>query len=313
MNATPSSPLRVAIIGAGQVADKVHAAYYRTRDDLQMVAVCDSSEAQAQQFAERYGIPLACTDVQAMLATARPDVVSVCSPNRFHYEHVMQALAAGCHVMCEKPPAMTVEEADTMRRAARHAGRVLAYDFHHRFALDARLLREQVQAGVLGEVYVTTARALRRCGVPGWGVFTSKTLSGGGPLIDIGIHMLDAAMYVLGFPAVRRVSAHSFQRIGNCKSSGQFGVWDPTTYSVEDAVFATIEFRNGGILRLDTSFALNIPQQSIMNVEFCGERAGATLFPAHVYQDEDGKLVTLCAREAADDNRHLRSMEHTST
>ena len=309
MNATPSSPLRVAIIGAGQVADKVHAAYYRTRDDLQMVAVCDSSEAQAQQFAGRYGIPLACTDVQAMLATARPDVVSVCSPNRFHYEHVMQALAAGCHVMCEKPPAMTVEEADTMRRAARHAGRVLAYDFHHRFALDARLLREQVQAGVLGEVYVTTARALRRCGVPGWGVFTSKTLSGGGPLIDIGIHMLDAAMYVLGFPAVRRVSAHSFQRIGNRKSSGQFGVWDPTTYSVEDAVFATIEFRNGGILRLDTSFALNIPQQSIMNVEFCGERAGATLFPAHVYQDEDGKLVTLCAREAADDNRHLRSME----
>jgi len=309
MNATPSSPLRVAIIGAGQVADKVHAAYYRTRDDLQMVAVCDSSEAQAQQFAGRYGIPLACTDVQAMLATARPDVVSVCSPNRFHYEHVMQALAAGCHVMCEKPPAMTVEEADTMRRAARHAGRVLAYDFHHRFALDARLLREQVQAGVLGEVYVTTARALRRCGVPGWGVFTSKTLSGGGPLIDIGIHMLDAAMYVLGFPAVRRVSAHSFLRIGNRKSSGQFGVWDPTTYSVEDAVFATIEFRNGGILRLDTSFALNIPQQSIMNVEFCGERAGATLFPAHVYQDEDGKLVTLCAREAADDNRHLRSME----
>ncbi|UYU30328.1 Gfo/Idh/MocA family oxidoreductase [Siccibacter colletis] len=313
MNATPSSPLRVAIIGAGQVADKVHAAYYRTRDDLQMVAVCDSSEAQAQQFAGRYGIPLACTDVQAMLATARPDVVSVCSPNRFHYEHVMQALAAGCHVMCEKPPAMTVEEADTMRRAARHAGRVLAYDFHHRFALDALLLREQVQAGVLGEVYVTIARALRRCGVPGWGVFTSKTLSGGGPLIDIGIHMLDAAMYVLGFPAVRRVSAHSFQRIGNRKSSGQFGVWDPTTFSVEDAVFATIEFRNGGILRLDTSFALNIPQQSIMNVEFCGERAGATLFPAHVYQDEDGKLVTLCAREAADDNRHLRSMEHTST
>lgn len=309
MNATPSSPLRVAIIGAGQVADKVHAAYYRTRDDLQMVAVCDSSEAQAQQFAGRYGIPLVCTDVQAMLATARPDVVSVCSPNRFHYEHVMQALAAGCHVMCEKPPAMTVEEADTMRRAARHAGCVLAYDFHHRFALDARLLREQVQAGVLGEVYVTTARALRRCGVPGWGVFTSKTLSGGGPLIDIGIHMLDAAMYVLGFPAVRRVSAHSFQRIGNRKSSGQFGVWDPTTFSVEDAVFATIEFRNGGILRLDTSFALNIPQQSIMNVEFCGERAGATLFPAHVYQDEDGKLVTLCAREAADDNRHLRSME----
>ncbi|PSN08325.1 Gfo/Idh/MocA family protein [Siccibacter turicensis] len=309
MNATSSSPLRVAIIGAGQVAEKVHAAYYRTRDDLRMVAVCDSSEAQARDFAGRYGIPLACTDVQTLLNEARPDIVSVCSPNRFHYEHVMQALAAGCHVMCEKPPAMTLDEADAMRRAARQAGRVLAYDFHHRFALDARMLREQVQAGVLGEVYVTTAKALRRCGVPGWGVFTNKALSGGGPLIDIGIHMLDAAMYVLGFPAVRRVSAHSFQRIGTHKHSGQFGEWDPAAYSVEDAVFATIEFHHGGILRLDTSFALNIPQQSIMNVEFCGERAGATLFPAQVYQDRDGKLITLCERQSADDNRHMRSMK----
>ena len=77
-----------------------------------------------------------------MLEAVKPDVVSVCSPNRFHFEHVMAALEAGCHVMCEKPPAMTPQEADEMRIAARKAGKVLAYDFHHRFALDTQLLRE---------------------------------------------------------------------------------------------------------------------------------------------------------------------------
>lgn len=309
MSALTPSPLRVAIIGAGQVADKVHASYYSTRSDVQMVAVMDSHPEQAQAFAERHAIPSAWQDVNEMLQAVKPDVVSVCSPNRFHFEHAMAALEAGCHVMCEKPPAMTPHEADRMRVAARTAGKVLAYDFHHRFARDTQLLREAVMNGTLGEIYFTTAQALRRCGVPGWGVFTNKALQGGGPLIDIGIHMLDAAMYVLGFPAVKRVTADSFQKLGNRKNSGQFGEWDPAQFTVEDALFGTIEFCNGGILRLDTSFALNIREQSIMNVAFCGEKAGATLFPAHIYTDEGGVLQTLTLREEADDQRHLRSMD----
>lgn len=308
-SAMTSSPLRVAIIGAGQVADKVHASYYCTRNDLELVAVCDSRLSQAQALADKYGNASVWDDPQAMLLAVKPDVVSVCSPNRFHYEHTLMALEAGCHVMCEKPPAMTPEQAREMCDTARKLGKVLAYDFHHRFALDTQQLREQVTNGVLGEIYVTTARALRRCGVPGWGVFTNKELQGGGPLIDIGIHMLDAAMYVLGFPAVKSVNAHSFQKIGTQKSCGQFGEWDPATYSVEDSLFGTIEFHNGGILWLETSFALNIREQSIMNVSFCGDKAGATLFPAHIYTDNNGELMTLMQRELADDNRHLRSME----
>lgn len=308
-SATAVAPLRVAIIGAGQVAEKVHASYYATRSDLRMVAVCDSRLEQAQAFAVKNDISGSYDDLRLMLQETQPDIVSVCSPNRFHFEHVMAALEAGCHVMCEKPPAMTPHQADEMRQMARKQGKVLAYDFHHRFSLDAQLLRENVQAGALGDIYLTTATALRRSGVPGWGVFTNKAMQGGGPLIDIGIHMLDAAMYVLGFPAVRRVMAHSFQKLGTVKHSGQFGEWDPTQYTVEDALFGLIEFQNGGLLRLDTSFVLNIADQSQMNVSFCGENAGATLFPAHIYHDVDGELHTLVQREQADDNRHFRSME----
>lgn len=299
--------LRVAIIGAGNIAERVHASFYHNCVDTELVGVCDNRPEQAQTFANKYGCA-AFDDVDTLLSTLRPDVVSVCSPNRFHHQHVLAALAAGCHVMCEKPPAMTPQEADEMRLAARKANKLLAYDFHHRFALDVQLLREQVASGTLGEVYVTTARALRRCGIPGWGVFTNKSLQGGGPLIDIGIHMLDAAMFVLGFPSVKSVSAHSFQKLGTTKNSGQFGSWDPENYTVEDALFATIEFHNGGILRLETSFALNIPEQSIMNVQFCGDKAGATLFPAHIYHDEAGELITLLKRDEADDLRHFRSM-----
>jgi Predicted dehydrogenases and related proteins len=308
-SATAVAPLRVAIIGAGQVADKVHASYYATRGDLQMVAVCDSRLSQAQAFAQKNDIESSYDDLRLMLDQQKPDVVSVCSPNRFHFEHVMAALQAGCHVMCEKPPAMTPQQAGQMRDLARQQGKVLAYDFHHRFSLDAQLLREQMQAEVLGEVYLTTATALRRSGVPGWGVFTNKEMQGGGPLIDIGIHMLDAAMYVLGFPAVRRVMAHSFQKLGTVKNCGQFGEWDPAQYTVEDALFGTIEFENGGLLRLETSFVLNVEETSRMNVTFCGDKAGATLFPAHVYNDVSGELNTLIQREKADDNRHFRSME----
>lgn len=308
-SAMTSSPLRVAIIGVGQVADKVHASYYCTRDDLELVAVCDSRLSQAQALADKYGSGSVWDDPEKMLHDVQPDIVSICSPNRFHYEHTMMALKAGCHVMCEKPPAMTPEEALEMCNTARRVQKVLAYDFHHRFALDTQLLREQVMSGTLGEIYVTNVRALRRCGVPGWGVFTNKALQGGGPLIDIGIHMLDAAMYVLGFPAVKRVCAHSYQKIGTRKHCGQFGEWDPATYTVEDSLFGTIEFHNGGILRLETAFALNIPEQSVMNVNFCGDIAGATLFPAQIYNDLNGELNVLFRRDTADDNRHLRSME----
>ncbi len=104
MSAHQASPLKVAIIGAGQVADKVHASFYRTREEVQLVAVCDSRPEQAQAFAERHAIRHVFADVATLLSEVRPDIVSVCSPNRFHHEHVMQALAAGCHVMCEKPP-----------------------------------------------------------------------------------------------------------------------------------------------------------------------------------------------------------------
>jgi predicted dehydrogenase len=220
----------------------------------------------------------------------------------------MQALEAGCDVMCEKPPAISADEAKKMQEAAEKNDCLLAYDFHHRFADDVRILRENVDEGVLGEIYVVKVKALRRCGIPGWGSFTNKEIQGGGPLIDLGVHMLDAALYVLGFPKIKKVTAKMYQKIGTKKSRGTLGEWDPTKFEVEDSLFGFVELEGGRLLQLETSFALNIKETSIMNVEFCGDQAGATLFPAQIYTDESGELVYLLNREIADLNRHEKSM-----
>jgi predicted dehydrogenase len=300
---------KVAIIGGGNIAETVHVPYYQGRHELEVVAIVGRNPGRVQAFSERLGIPRFYTDADEMYATEKPDIVSVCTPNSLHFPDVMKALGNGCHVLCEKPPAISSKDALEMHQAAKERGLVLAYNFHHRFAEDAKIIREKAAAGMLGDIYVTKVQALRRSGVPGWGYFTNKELQGGGPLIDIGVHMLDAAMYVLGFPAVRKVTAKQFQKIGTTKSSGSLGEWNPKTYEVEDSLFGFIELEGGSLLQIETSFALNIQEDSVMNVAFMGDQAGATLFPAHIHTDRGGKLVTLYQKTQADSNRHAKSME----
>lgn len=299
---------RVAIIGGGQVAEKVHIPNYQAREELDVVAVVSPNSERARGFAERNGIPRFYTDAAEMFAMEKPDIVSVCTPNKFHYENVMLALEFGCDVLCEKPPAISAAEAKSMQMAAEKNNCNLAYNFHHRFADDVKILRESVENGLLGDIYVVKAKALRRCGIPGWGNFMDKEIQGGGPLIDLGAHMLDAALYVLGFPKIEKVTAKMYQKVGTKKSQGTLGEWDPANFKVEDSLFGFIEFEGGRLLQLETSFALNIKETSVMNVEFCGDQAGATLFPAQIYTDENGELVSLLLREEADSDRHQKSM-----
>lgn len=283
---------KIAIIGAGQVAEKVHAAYYQDkRDRFLLAAVVDPNLQRAKEFCLSNHFEHAYDSIQEMLVNESPDLVHVCTPNRFHYQNVIMALEAGAAVFCEKPPAMTSAEAYAMQAAAEKSNTVLAYDFQHRYSDESRFLKENFSK--LGDVYFTDVTALRRSGVPGWGNFIDKNSQGGGPLIDYGIHLLDTAMYLLGFPEVDSVQATSFQKIGTKKSSGTFGSWDPQKFTVEDSLFGTIYFKNGAILKINTSFALNIQQAKIFDVQFCGDLAGANLYPAKIYEDQAGQLVIL--------------------
>ncbi|MBF2472168.1 Gfo/Idh/MocA family oxidoreductase [Listeria welshimeri] len=298
---------KVAIIGAGQVAEKVHAAYYKTRDELELVAVCDPSMERGEEFRVKNGFQKHYATAEEMFAVEKIDIVSICTPNRFHFDNVMLSLRHGAAVMCEKPPAMSASEAKAMWELADEKKVILAYDFHHRFSSEAQFLKQNVS--LLGEIYCVKATALRRSGVPGWGTFTNKEMQGGGPLIDMGIHMLDAAMFVLGFPKVKKVTAKSFQKIGTKKSMGTFGSWDPTKYTVEDSLFGFIELENGGLIELDTSFALHIKPENMLNVDFFGDLAGGSLYPAEIYTDNAGEFELLANKEEPDENKHENSMK----
>lgn len=300
---------KVAIVGAGQVAEKVHANYYRMKpEEFSLVAVVDPDLARGEAFCQKNQFERAYISIEEMLMQEKPDIVSICTPNRFHYESVLKSLEAGCAVFCEKPPAMTSMEAKKMWETAEENGTILAYDFQHRYSAEAQMLKENIE--LLGDIYFVDVMALRRSGVPGWGNFIDKSLQGGGPLIDYGIHMIDTALYLLDFPKIKAVSAYDFQKIGPKKNHGTFGAWDPNKYTVEDSLFGILELENGGIIRVNTSFALNIEKEKILDIQLCGDQAGANLYPGKIYTDIDGELVTLKEAEASREEIHFTSIDN---
>ncbi|MDF2531792.1 MAG: oxidoreductase domain protein [Clostridia bacterium] len=283
---------RVGIIGSGNIAETAHLpAYTKHADQVEVVALCNRTAEKAKDLAEKFNIPHWFVNHREMLERCQLDAVSVCVPNRFHAAATVDALNAGCHVLCEKPPAINYEEAFAMYEAAKKNDRILAYNFHYRHSQEVKILKDLIYKGDFGEIYAARVQALRRRGIPGWGNFTNKELQGGGPLIDIGIHMLDAAMYLMGYPEPDYVTAGTHQRIGTRAGIGLMGSWDPEKFTVEDSAFGFIKFKNGTTLNLETSFAINIKEESLMNVHLFGEKAGASVFPLQVYSETETELT----------------------
>ncbi len=286
--------IRVGLIGAGQIVETAHLpAYLKHKDEIEIAAICDIHMDRAKQMADKYGIPKVYASHTEMLEACKLDAVSVCVTNRFHAATTIDALNAGCHVLCEKPPAMSGEEALAMYEASKRNNRILSFNFHFRHSQEVKAIRELIAAGTFGDIYAARVQALRRRGIPGWGSFINKEIQGGGPLIDIGIHMLDTALYLMGFPEPEYVVAGAHQRIGNKPGIGLMGPWDHTKFTVEDSLFGFIRFKNGATLNLETSFALNIKEESIMNVHIFGEKSGASLFPLQVFSESDTALTDL--------------------
>ncbi len=284
--------LRVGLIGAGQIVETAHLpAYLKHEAEVEVTAICDINAGRAAQVAAQYGIPESFGSHREMLEQCRLDAVSVCVTNKFHAPVSIDALNAGCHVLCEKPPAMNYEEALAVYEAAVKNNRLLAFNFHFRHSEEVKALKEQINKGAFGEIYAARVQALRRRGIPGWGSFTDKAVQGGGPLIDIGVHMLDTALYLMDFPEPDYVLAATHQRIGNRPGVGLMGSWDPDKFTVEDSAFGFIRFKNGASINLETSFALNMKEASIMNVHLFGEKAGASVFPLQVFS-ENGLTLT---------------------
>ncbi len=282
--------LRMALIGSGQIAQVTHIPNYQSMEEVEIVGICDTRLEAAGRAADKFGIPNYYNSHVEMLEALKPDAVTVCVPNKFHCHIALYALEAGCHVFCEKPPAITVQEASEMERMAEMKGKLLSYGFHFRSSEQTAFLKDRIRKGRMGEIYHTEVKWCRRRGIPGWGCFTNKEIQGGGPLIDIGAHMLDCALYLLDYPDISYVCASASSRLGKTAGVGLMGSWNPDNFTVEDGLFGFIKFQDGTSLDLQTSFAINQKQKDVRSVKLYGSKEGAELFPLALYGEEDGQL-----------------------
>ncbi|MBA3685792.1 MAG: Gfo/Idh/MocA family oxidoreductase [Planctomycetes bacterium] len=256
-----------AVIGLGM--GRGHAKAYSEHKDAKLVAVVDTDRVRAEAATKEFGCK-AFADAAAMLAEMKPDIVSVAVPNAFHAPLAIQALEAGAHVLCEKPMAMTAAEGREMLAAAAKAKRRLMINFSYRFSPATYFLKQQVDTGVLGKVYAGRTVWHRRRGLPGFGGwFGQKKLSGGGPLIDLGVHRLDLALWLMGHPKPRWVLANTFDPIASrlAKQQGK-------AYDCEDSAFAMIRFEDGAMLEVEASWAINQGPNEFMETRLYGTEGG---------------------------------------
>jgi predicted dehydrogenase len=256
-----------AVIGLGM--GRGHAQAYKAHPDAKLVAVVDTDAKRAKAAEAEFGCT-AYADVAEMLAAARPDVVSIATPNVFHAPLTIQALEAGAHVLCEKPMAMNAAEGRAMLAAAEKAKRRLMINFSYRFSPATYFVRQQVTAGALGKIYAGRTVWHRRRGMPGFGGwFGQKKMSGGGPLIDLGVHRLDLALWLMGHPKPKWVLANTFNPIAArlAKEQGK-------AYDCEDSAFAMIRFADGTMLEVEASWAVNQGQNEFMETRLYGTDGG---------------------------------------
>ena len=273
---------RVGVIGAGSIAQS-HLTAYSQNPDVELIAVADMNLERAQQVAEQHGATRAYADPHELLADPEIDGVSICTWNDSHAAWAIAAVEAGKHVLVEKPIARTLAEAEELQRVVEAHDRVVQVGFVRRHSPNCQVLKTFIDQGDLGEIYYARASCLRRAGNPG-GWFADQEISGGGPLLDIGIHVLDLCWYLMGSPKAVSVSGTTFDRLGsrgNIRTMRRYRAADhaPDRSTVEDLASAMIRFENGASLLLDCSYSLHATQDSI-DVSVHGDRGGAVLEPS---------------------------------
>lgn len=298
--------VNIAIIGVGNIAE-THMTAYRRNKEVHVVAFCDINPERLAYMGEKWGVTKLYTDMNAMFQEVPEiDAVSVCTWNAAHAPCTIAALKAGKHVLCEKPMAMNAAEAEEMKKTAEECGKLLMIGFVRRHGNDCRIVKEFVNSDYFGDIYYSKATYLRRNGNPG-GWFGNKALSGGGPLIDLGVHVIDLTRFVMGNPKPISAYGATFQKLfdrKNIKSEKGYrsaGASDEDVCNVEDLATAMIRFDNGAVLSIEAAFSLNLKKDE-GKIEFFGTKGGAKLDPElELYGEVNGYMtdMTLASTKTA--------------
>ena len=292
--------LKLGIIGAGNIFRAQHIQAWLQHPEVEVVAVCDINANRAKLAADDYNIPHAYQSHKTLLENEHLDIIDICAPNSVHAELAIDSLMAGKHVFCEKPDAITVDQAIAMSTASEQSGKLLMTMRNNRFRPTSQWLKRYIQEGNMGEIYTGRCGWVRRRGIPGkGGWFTTKALSGGGPLIDLGVHYIDLAMWLMGNPTPISVTGATYQKFAKNELSdsihSQFGEKKSNgTFDVEDLATGFIRFDNGATLQIEFSWASNIGEEMSF-LELRGTNAGCAMKRGEleVFTEVSGQLTNM--------------------
>ncbi len=309
----------VGIVGCGGISRWAHYPFYKNDKRVKVVAVCDIIKERAEGFVrDCYPEAAVYTDYRDLVAREDIDCVDICTPNYLHSEIAVAAFAHGKNVFSEKPDAVSPEKAIAMKEAAEKAGKLLMVMRNNRFADASAYMKKYIEAGRMGEIYAGRCAWQRRRGIPGkGGWFTTKEQSGGGPLIDLGVHMIDLAVWLMGNPTPVAVSGNTFckfasndvsdsvnSNFGDKKAGG--------TFDVEDLAMGMIRFDNGAVLQIEFSWASNVKEEHRF-VELRGTKAGMLWLDGNtleIYSEDDGQLTNTKMAGNLRDDGHVRNLRH---
>jgi len=285
-----SDPLRLALIGAGAIGQAQLAALAGFAE-VSVVACADPDADALARARDLHGVSHGYRDWRDLLEDELVDAVSVCTPNVHHAEPTIAALRRGLHVLVEKPMATRASDAMAMTEAAREAGVHLVVGFQFRFDPRSEAIRRQIAAGALGRVLHVRCQALRRRGIPDRSGAGDKNIAGGGPLMDIGVHVLELAHWLMGSPRPIAVTGATWTYLGDRPMAAlcKWPDWDWRRYSVEDLAVGLIRFNDGSTLAIETSFAAHIAED-VWNVQLVGSEGGATWDSATIHRDANGSM-----------------------
>lgn len=277
------SKIKVAIIGCGTIANSAHIPAYMKNEDVEIKYFCDLIPEKAQDCVEKYGCGTAVVDYHDFLNDPELDAVSVCTHNDFHSIIAIDFMKAGKNVLCEKPAARILSEALEMQKVAHETGVVLNIGVCNRFNTYVEKIKELIDAGELGEVFHVYASFRAHRSIPGLGGdFTTKASSGGGALIDWGVHYLDLIMYCCGDPKPLTASGKAFCKLGkDMKNFVYTGMWAENTknlngtYDVDDSVTGIVR-TSGPVITFNGAWAQNIGVSETY-IDFMGDKAGIRL------------------------------------
>lgn len=287
-------PFRVGFIGSGAIA-LYHMKLLREIPGVEFVAAADVSESALKKAQDEYHVPHIYGDYKQMLRERTDlDAIDICTPNAQHAPATIAALEAGHHVMVEKPMAMNVAEAEKMLAASRKAGKHLIIGFQHRFEPRTKFIREQIASGQFGKILYVRCQALRRRGIPNWGVFGRQELQGGGPMIDIGVHVIEMAHYAIGSPKPVSATGNIWTYLGDRPSDVycNWPNWDYKTYTVEDLAVGMIRFDGGAMMTIEASFVAHI-ERDLWTFQVMGEKGGAIWDTSQIFTDSGHYMVNM--------------------